>query len=158
MLYASLPTCPRSVIYHCLRIQAGRTNSPLPQLSKGALKNLAANERFSTATSDYQPRSQFLKDFLAQPSAPLYPSRVKTQMASDEDYGNFLDKANQDTGSSKASAQSTSKPSTKSVDTEVPNSLQKVEQYYTSEADEPFEPVSLKWDGKDIPSESTLRS
>ena len=79
-------------------------------------------------------------------------------MASDEDYGNFLDKANQDTGSSKASAQSTSKPSTKSVDTEVPNSLQKVEQYYTSEADEPFEPVSLKWDGKDIPSESTLRS
>ena len=76
-------------------------------------------------------------------------------MASDEDYGNFLDKANQGTGSSKASAQSTSKPSTKSVDTDIPGPLQKIEKYYTSEADEPFEPVSLKWDGKNAPSEST---
>ncbi len=72
---------------------------------------------------------------------------------SDDAYSSFLDKANQDTGASKASTQS--KPvSTKAVDTEVPATLQGVEQYYVSEADEPFEPVSLKWGGKNMPSES----
>ena len=72
---------------------------------------------------------------------------------SDDAYCSFLDKANQDTGASKASTQSKS-ASTKAVDTEVPATLQGVEQYYVSEADEPFEPVSLKWGGKNMPSES----
>jgi len=88
----------------------------------------------------------------------LTPSRFTvTQkrliMSSDEAYSSFLDQANQDTGASKVSAQSKS-ASTKAVDTDVPATLQKVEQYYTSEADEPFEPVSLKWSGKNMPSES----
>ena len=73
---------------------------------------------------------------------------------SDDAYSSFLDKANQDTGASKASNQSKS-VSTKAVNTEVPATLQKVEQYYVSEADEPFEPVSLKWGGKNMPNEST---
>lgn len=73
-------------------------------------------------------------------------------MASDADYGSFLEKANQDTGAGKASTKSGSAV-TKAVDTDVPASLQKVEAYYTSDADEPFEPVSLKWKGTDLPSE-----
>lgn len=77
--------------------------------------------------------------------------RVRTM--SDDAYSSFLDKANQDTGASKASTQSKS-VSTKAVDTEVPATLQGVEQHYVSEADEPFEPVSLKWGGKKMPSES----
>ena len=72
---------------------------------------------------------------------------------SDEAYSSFLDNANQDTGTSKASTQSKS-AATKAVNTEVPAVLKSVEQYYTSEADEPFEPVSLKWDGDNMPSES----
>ena len=72
---------------------------------------------------------------------------------SDDAYSSFLDKANQDTGASKASTRSKT-ASTKAVDTEVPATLQGVEQYYVSEADEPFEPVSLKWGGKNMPSES----
>ena len=72
---------------------------------------------------------------------------------SDDAYSSFLDKANQDTGASKASTQSKS-ASSRAVDTEVPATLQGVEQYYVSEADEPFEPVSLKWEGKNMPSES----
>ena len=73
-------------------------------------------------------------------------------MASDDDYVAFLEKANQDTGASSLSAQS--KPiSTRSVDAEVPQILQQVDEYYISDADEPFEPVSLKWDGKGLPSE-----
>lgn len=72
-------------------------------------------------------------------------------MSSDADYASFLDKANQDTGASKASTQQSSsqqqKYSTQSVDTDVPAAVKDVDEYYTSEADEPFEPVSLKWSG-----------
>ncbi|KAF2432095.1 hypothetical protein EJ08DRAFT_648461 [Tothia fuscella] len=73
-------------------------------------------------------------------------------MASDEDYSSFLDKSNEDpSGGGKVSTQ-TKNLTTKSVDTEVPSALGKVDEFYTSEADEPFEPVSLKWDGDDLPS------
>ena len=74
-------------------------------------------------------------------------------MSTDDAYSDFLDKANQDTSASKASMQSKT-ANTKAVDTEVPVALKSVEKYYTSEADEPFEAVSLKWDGKNMPSES----
>jgi hypothetical protein len=70
-------------------------------------------------------------------------------MGSDEDYAAFLDKANQDT--SGPLAQSTPKKAgTTSVNTSVPSSLEQVEAYYTSDADEPFEPVSLKWEGDGV--------
>ena len=72
-------------------------------------------------------------------------------MSSDEAYNSFLEQANQDTGASKASTKSDS-TTAKAVDTEVPAALYKVEQYYTSDADEPFEPVSLNWSGKNLPS------
>lgn len=77
---------------------------------------------------------------------------------SDDNYSSFLDQANQDRGNSKASSKSKStKMSTKSVDTDVPASLQKMEVDYASEADEPFEPVSLTWDGNNMPSESACK-
>ena len=84
-----------------------------------------------------------------QASKPLPHLRTM----SDDAYSSFLDKANQDTGASKASTQSKT-ASKKAVDTEVPATLQGVERYYVSEADEPFEPISLKWGGKNMPSES----
>ena len=74
-------------------------------------------------------------------------------MSSDEAYGSFLEQANQETGASKDS-DTTNTVNTKSVDTEVPQQLQNIEQYYTSEVDEPFEPVSIKWNGSELPSES----
>lgn len=75
---------------------------------------------------------------------------------SDDAYSSFLEQANQGTGISKASTDSKSKrPSTRAVDTDVPAKLQSIEVDYTSEADEPFEPVSLKWNGKNMPSESS---
>ena len=73
---------------------------------------------------------------------------------SDGAYSSFLDQANQDTGASKPSTKSKS-AATKAVDTDVPATLQELDQYYTSESDEPFEPVSLKWSGENMPSEST---
>lgn len=69
-------------------------------------------------------------------------------MSSDADYAAFLDKANQDTGGS-ASAQSAQKVGTKAVDTVVPKALESIEAYYISDADEPFEPVALKFEGKE---------
>lgn len=84
-----------------------------------------------------------------------FTSTLRT-MASDEDYASFLEKANQDPSGGKASAQSSKKAGTKSVDTEVPKVLGQVDEYYTSDADEPFEPVSLKWKGEKLPSAGML--
>lgn len=85
-------------------------------------------------------------------------SWFKNTMSSDDAYGAFLDQANQDTSASKTSTKRSSPAETKTVNTEVPALLQKVERFgtYTSEADEPFEPVSLRWDGDELPTESTL--
>jgi hypothetical protein len=66
-------------------------------------------------------------------------------MSSDADYAAFLDKANQDTGSAQAQESSKTGHGTKSVDTAVPQALQSVEEYYVSDADEPFEPVALQY-------------
>jgi hypothetical protein len=74
---------------------------------------------------------------------------------SDEDYEAFLNKANKDVSGSKS--QSTSASKVQAVDTEIPASLKKVDKFYTSDADEPFEPVSLKYSGKSLPSTGTLQ-
>ena len=71
-------------------------------------------------------------------------------MSSDSAYASFLDQANQDTGADKVKAKSQSgknKAQLKTVDTEVPSALQKIDAVYVSEADEEFEGVALKWDG-----------
>lgn len=80
-----------------------------------------------------------------------FTSSLRT-MASDEDYASFLEKANQDPSGGKPSTQSSKKANTKSVDTGVPKVLEQVDEYYTSDADEPFEPVSLKWKGDKLPT------
>jgi hypothetical protein len=69
-------------------------------------------------------------------------------MSSDADYAAFLDKANQDTGA--ATAQTSKKVGTKAVDTAVPGALEGIEAYYISDADEPFEPVALKFEGGEL--------
>lgn len=82
------------------------------------------------------------------------PSSIRT-MASDSDYMAFLDKANKqrDAGKDEAHTEESSQPS-KQVRTEtvekgvkVPEQLKKVDAYYMSETDEPFEPVALSWKG-----------
>lgn len=76
-------------------------------------------------------------------------------MASDSDYMAFLDKANKhrDAGNDGAHTEESSQ-SSKQVRTEavekgvkVPEQLKKVDAYYISETDEPFEPVALSWKG-----------
>ena len=72
---------------------------------------------------------------------------------SDADYEAFLNKANADSNEGKAQTQSQSQSEgygTKSVNAAVPQALKGVDATYTSDADEPFEPVALKFEGDEI--------
>lgn len=66
-------------------------------------------------------------------------------MSSDQEYANFLEKANQDTGSSSNEVKTSGFAQTKSVDSAVPAPLKNVDAFYQSDTDEPFEPVALKY-------------
>ena len=76
-------------------------------------------------------------------------------MASDEDYAAFLDKANADPNEGVSKTQSSGRIELKAVESgvKIPASLKKVtkDAFYTSDADEPFEPVGLKFEGKTLP-------
>ena len=75
-------------------------------------------------------------------------------MSSDDAYAAFLERANQDTGTGSAQSQSASKKAaTKTVTEPVPAALKSVDAVYASESDEPFEPVSLTWDGAGLPDD-----
>jgi hypothetical protein len=87
---------------------------------------------------------------------PNDTGELKNTMASDEDYGSFLDKANQDPN--EGHAQTTSnKVELKAVDSgvEIPKVLKEAtkDAWYTSDADEKFTPVVLKFKGKTLPDE-----
>ncbi|KAL2205351.1 hypothetical protein CC79DRAFT_1371162 [Sarocladium strictum] len=73
-------------------------------------------------------------------------------MASDNDYMNFLNKANEDaSGGGSAAAQSGGQQKFKTTDSgkQVPQAIQKAikDEVYVTDADEPFEGVSLTWTG-----------
>ncbi|KAJ5666728.1 hypothetical protein N7462_011137 [Penicillium macrosclerotiorum] len=70
-------------------------------------------------------------------------------MASDNDYMSFLNKANADLDAGRTPQQgaSTTKTETVHASVQIPASLQSVDAYYISDADEPFEPVALRWEG-----------
>jgi hypothetical protein len=76
-------------------------------------------------------------------------------MATDEEYMDFLDKANEDPSAGTAKSQSKGKAELKATDTDVPAPLTEVtkDAFYTSDADEPFVPVALKFGGKTLPDE-----
>lgn len=82
-------------------------------------------------------------------------------MSSDDAYMSFLDKANADLNAGRAPQQGSSTARTETVDAnvKVPKPLQSVDACYISDADEPFEPVALKWEGAskgDWPSPGTF--
>lgn len=82
-------------------------------------------------------------------------------MASDDDYMAFLNKANnQSDAGAQASTQSSAPAKFKATDTgsEVPKAIKNAckNEVYVSDADEPFQEVSLKWDGEGgLPDEGT---
>ncbi|QPH06000.1 hypothetical protein C2857_004172 [Epichloe festucae Fl1] len=86
---------------------------------------------------------------------------TRNTMASDEDYMSFLDKTNQDLSDGQAlakrqEAQSKAVFKTTDAGTQVPKVIKEAceDAVYVTDADEPFEEVSLKWDGSGLPDET----
>lgn len=104
------------------------------------------------------PRKQiiFSPAKLSRPSLRVISSSRPFKMSNDDDYMAFLNKANQDTGAG-ASTQEKTVFKAKDHGVEVPKAISEVckKAVYTSDADEPFEEVSLKWQGENgLPTES----
>ncbi|KAJ5463974.1 hypothetical protein N7475_007109 [Penicillium sp. IBT 31633x] len=104
-----------------------------------------ASAEHSTRHFPATPRPQ------AQARSSLHSQSFSTStriMSSDDAYMSFLDKANADVSGGQA-PQGTDTVQTETVHSSlsVPKPLQSVDAYYTSDTDEPFEPVALKWDG-----------
>ncbi|KAF9738257.1 hypothetical protein PMIN01_03540 [Paraphaeosphaeria minitans] len=126
------PLYPRTARPHLRRLSTRKypTRIARPSTSTGPQRSASAP----------RPRT-----FHASPPATM----------SDADYEAFLNKANADSNGSKAQAQSPAEGyGTKSVDAAVPQALKSVEATYTSDADEPFEPVALNYQGHDITDRS----
>lgn len=85
------------------------------------------------------------------------------RMATDDEYMDFLNKANEDPGQGSASAQTQggqAKKELKAADhgADIPQPLVKAtkDAFYMSDSDEPFVPVSLAWEkGEGLPDEGT---
>lgn len=111
---------------------------------------------FGCGSSFIRPRSE--RRFYSTSTSPTTTNKNTDEMASDEDYSSFLDKANEDPSSGTAKSQSSGKKELKALDegVEVPAILKKATEdaFYVSDADEPFVPVALKWSGKKLPGES----
>jgi len=111
----------------------------------------------AAATTDQQRKDE------GQPP-PRPTQETSDNMSSDADYMAFLDKANEDPSKGYDAAQSQGgaagdaafKTTDKGV--EVPQVLSKVTQgaFYTSDADEPFVPVALRFEGGELPNEGRV--
>lgn len=106
-------------------------------------------------TASSHTRESLPAHVATDPRTPIYTSA--RAMSSDAEYAAFLDKANQDVAPAEQQDLSKKGYGTKSVNTTVPKALESVEEYYVSDADEPFEPVALEFDGSSV-SASTNHS
>jgi hypothetical protein len=111
----------------------------------------ASSQQTSPTRPNLQPATYRTSHLSIPVPRTIKVKTISRTMSSDADYAAFLDKANQDTGAAEQQSTSSKKSyGTKSVDTAVPKALEQVEEYYVSDADEPFEPVALKYDGSSI--------
>lgn len=124
----------------------GTTRRPRPGLP-------AHKTSLSPATPSSEPGTS---------SLPHYSrfSTTSLTMSSDDAYMSFLDKVNADLNAGRVPQQGADTVRTETVgaDVQVPRALQSVNAYYISDTDEPFEPVTLKWEGAsrgDWPSAGT---
>lgn len=163
MLSASLQV-RRRVISHLVTVR-NRTNSQLLWHNNSAhLHNTARSRTFATRAVRVLPRtnSPLSRRHLSS-TTPTKQGEKDVKMASDDDYMNFLNKANEDpsAGSAQTTAKDSGKKELKATDhgAEIPQPLVKATEdaFYVSDADEPFVPVSLAWEkGEGLPDEGRL--
>ncbi|TFB04885.1 hypothetical protein CCMA1212_002755 [Trichoderma ghanense] len=115
----------------------------------------------TTTTTTTLPRTTAIRRISAPLNNPRFLSRTyppSRNMASDEDYMAFLNKANQDADEGRASAAQRSQGGAAAQRTfkatddgaEIPKPIAEAlrDAFYVSEADEPFCGVSLRWKGE----------
>jgi hypothetical protein len=126
--------------------------------SKRSIFSHTANSQQTSRTRHSLQLATYHSFHLSIPTVHTAQVKITSRiMSSDADYASFLDKANQDTGAAEQQSTSNKKSyGTKSVDTAVPKVLEQVEEYYVSDADEPFEPVALKYDGSSISAGTSI--
>ncbi|KAI0181519.1 hypothetical protein GGR52DRAFT_524965 [Hypoxylon sp. FL1284] len=97
-------------------------------------------------------------------STRIFTTTRPLNMASDEDYMAFLEKANKDPNEGYTKPQSSGGQEFKATDTgvQIPAVIREAtkDSFYVSDADEPFVPVYLAWDeaGKGLPDEEEFAS
>ncbi|KAL5340704.1 hypothetical protein BJX70DRAFT_92334 [Aspergillus crustosus] len=136
-------------------------SSPLKPLASLALRT-STTRHLSTTYNKCQTHisvtktpvlrnKSFLSTYRKIPSYTRPPTSIISRAMSDDAYASFLDKANADldSGRSQETTQKSSSTRTETfvVNVKVPTPLTSVDAYYISDADEPFEPVALKWEG-----------
>ncbi|CAG8011566.1 unnamed protein product [Penicillium olsonii] len=123
---------------------------PLPA-SRARLPHLVASHtplRLSSA-------NLYQRNLLSTPTR-IRPLTTTPTMASDDAYMSFLDKANTDVSGDKP--QTSAQTTTVTSSLPVPKPLQSLNLYYTSDTDEPFEPIALNWDGAKWPTADQFSS
>lgn len=145
------------------------TSTPSPNLLAPSLQSLTLQSRSSFILSHRHHRLYSHLGIRTSPQNPTLlvsyhqthysipspnPRRkhiISRAMSSDDDaYMSFLDKANADLNNARAQqTQQSSGVRTETVDVgvQIPAPLKSVNAYYISETDEPFEPVTLRWEG-----------
>lgn len=137
------------VLFYSTDSTIGSTNPGLGSHTATTTDIEAARRQNQVQDLDQVRREELREE---RPDHPI----ANTEMASDEDYASFLDKANEDPNAgfskTKDSGSGSGKVGLKAVDSgvEIPAALRKVvkDAFYVSDADEPFEVVGLEIKGK----------
>lgn len=128
----------------------------LPSVLLYRSRNLSYQQQQQQQQRKHLPHiAQHTEHNLTQTTPTLRFSRT---MSSDADYAAFLERANQDGGGveAKTTEKANNSYGTRSVNTGIPPALEQVEAYFSSDADEPFEPIALRFDGSTV-SADTLK-
>lgn len=137
--HQALLLCRYANLTNRLYLQGGRASAIAVNVATGR----ALPEDWTRRESSHVNSSQYRR--VARGVSRLYGT-----MSSDADYASFLERANRDSGCVETNEEPKKRYGTKSVNSEVPKGLEQVEEYYMSDADEPFEPVALRFDGTSV--------
>ncbi|EFY87403.1 hypothetical protein J3459_011508 [Metarhizium acridum] len=159
-----LPSPLQISCLHHFRLSSSPLATPSRSFAKLGATSFKLSVKLRTLTLITSPLPLPLSA-VPRPRAASFPGTGSvepggTSMASDEDYMAFLDKANQDLDDGNALAAKQKEQSNavfKTVDqgSQAPKVIRDACQdaVYVTDADEPFEEVSLKWSGDGLPDE-----
>ncbi|CAG8980814.1 hypothetical protein HYALB_00003740 [Hymenoscyphus albidus] len=134
-----------------------RVQGRLEVRGKEEVKLKAGESSTSTPTTPSHNQTQNSQPQSKSESQPQFAT-PEDNMATDEEYMAFLDKANQDPNEGVATSDAKVEFKTTDADVEIPKVLREAikDKWYTSDADEEFVVVALRVEGGGLPDESTF--